>query len=88
MSASEHGWDWQLLDVREGFEYYALTHPELLGDRPDGLEPDVYRRRVSDWNVTMPDGRPSGLRYEGSLSWYRQYIMPASKVSCMYGNEE
>lgn len=59
---------WELLLDDGTFEWWAQDAP----DAPGGAI--VWRRRVSTYNFIQPDGTPSAIRREGSLSWWRRMM--------------
>lgn len=59
---------WTYLGDWNGFEYWRADRADwnTLGD--------VYRRKVSTWNVTGPDGAPMGVRWDSTFPHFQRYV--------------
>lgn len=60
---------WTMIGTDGTFEYWT----DSSFDGMDSSHRDVYRRRISSWNVNGPDGEPMGARWECKLSHFSRY---------------
>lgn len=60
---------WVKLGEASGREYWS---------GPGG---DVYKRRVSEWNVTDANGAPMGARWDSTRAHYERFVALSVRIN-------